>query len=82
LVGKYKVGLAQESGVNIGYAVTGVAGAVYKFYFNFGVAEQQAEKFSGGVAGATYNSYFYHFALFWMLDFFVGVVCIIGAQGS
>ena len=60
LVGEEEVGLSQQACVNIGDAVTGVAAAVYEFYLNFGVAEQQAYKLACCVSGTAYNSCFYH----------------------
>lgn len=58
-----EVGLSQQACVNIGDAVAGVAAAVYEFYLNFGVAEQQAYKLACCVSGTTDNSNFYHYCV-------------------
>ena len=60
LVGKCEVCLAQQSAVHVCNAVSGIAGAVYKYNFYFGVVEQQTDKFAGCVACSTDDSNFYH----------------------
>ena len=60
LISEHQLGLAIKACMHVCYAVAGIAVAVYKLYFNFGVYEQQTYKFSRGVARTSNNSNSYH----------------------
>ena len=60
LAGKYQVGLAEQARVHVGYPVAGIALAVDEDNLDIGVVDQQSYQLSGGVSGASYNTYFNH----------------------
>ena len=44
-----------------GQLIAGVAGTVYKNNLGIGMPQQDTYKFTGGITGTSYYSYFYHF---------------------
>ena len=58
---KAQVGVAIQSLVHIGDEVAGIALAVNKRYFGFGVIDKYADKLTGCVAGSAEDSYFHNF---------------------
>ena len=62
-VGKHLVGVAEKPPVHIADGVTGIAGGVNPRYFGLRMVEQQADKFSGCVAGASDDASANHWPL-------------------
>ena len=58
---KAQVGVAIQSLVHIGDEVAGIALAVNKRYFGFGVIDKYADKLTGCIAGSAEDSYFHNF---------------------
>ena len=60
---KAQVGVAIQSLMHIGDEVAGIALAVNKRYFGFGVIDKYADKLTGCIAGSAKDSYFHNFYL-------------------